>query len=266
MMSFYGATWFYFETVKGLVPGHNPVIQSGRNMDIDAAVKEDIWDFGGDFNYLASAEQLDIASDNINDAFGGTGAEEVTVMGLDGNLDFLQEAINLNGTTPVTTTGSFFRVFRMVNTSSQDAQGTIDATASISAGSPQARIITSAFNVFNETQMSMFTVPNNMVGFILNWWGSMNSTTPGASADPAATLELFFRPVGEVFQLKDARGVTREGTSAFDLEFPCPLIVPEGADIKIRAAVTDDGTDITGGYGMIVVDKSLISALQIKQA
>ncbi len=262
-MSFYGSTWFYLEIVKGNIDAHNPIIHSGRNMDIDAAAKEDIWDGGGDYPYLTSAETLDISSDNVNDTFGGSGAESVTVFGLDGNLDFIFETKNLNGTTPVTTVKSYFRSFRMSNSSAQDAVGVIQAIATTSVVLQMQ--ITNAGEVFNQTQMSMFTVPNTMLGFVLNWWGSMNAATLGASADPAATLELYVRPVGEVFQVKDTRGLAREGTSAFDAPFPCPLIVPEGADVKIRASVTDDNTDITGGYGMLVVDEALIANLEIAQ-
>jgi len=56
---------------------------------------------------------VEISSDNVNDVYGGTGAWSVAVTGLSTNWSEVTEIIELNGTTPVTLSNQFYRIYRM---------------------------------------------------------------------------------------------------------------------------------------------------------
>ena len=60
----------------------------------------------------SAAVTVEIVSANAADGVAGAGALTVRIIGLDSNFDELEEVVTMNGTTAVTTTGSFIRVFR----------------------------------------------------------------------------------------------------------------------------------------------------------
>lgn len=74
--------------------------------------------------YLAAAETLDVSSDSADDTFTGVGARQLILIGLDDNFDAIQEIINLDGVSTVTTTNSFLRL----NTCRVIAAGTYGGT------------------------------------------------------------------------------------------------------------------------------------------
>ena len=64
--------------------------------------------------YLTSADTLQISSSNALDTLTGTGARQVTIIGLDTNCEEISELVSLLGTTPVSTTASFFRINKIL--------------------------------------------------------------------------------------------------------------------------------------------------------
>ena len=51
------------------------------NIDVDNA-KETIWDGGGIYTYIETAETLTVTSNSVNDAVAGSGARTVEIQGL----------------------------------------------------------------------------------------------------------------------------------------------------------------------------------------
>jgi len=83
----------------------------GYNPDIDTGtVPEDVWSAGGTMVWPSSAAVASVVSSDANDAAAGTGAQEIVLVGIDGNSDEVRETVALNGTTPVNSTTQFLFV------------------------------------------------------------------------------------------------------------------------------------------------------------
>jgi len=67
---------------------------------------------GNVYQTPTSAAALEILSDNVNDTSAGTGAQAITVEGLDANWEPQEEVIELNGLTAVDLVKTYTRVFR----------------------------------------------------------------------------------------------------------------------------------------------------------
>jgi len=123
---------FYLEVVQGKIPGHSMLNKFGYNPTIGSGAFETIWETGDNYPWQTSAVTVDVVSDNVNDVnTTGSGARTLRIQGLDGSYNFAEETVNLNGTSTVTTTQTFLRVFRMsVETagSSGNNEGTITVT------------------------------------------------------------------------------------------------------------------------------------------
>jgi hypothetical protein len=142
---------------------HNIV---GYNGDLDADVEETVWNVGGDWSSLSSAETMDIVSSSTNDTSAGTGARIIRIIGLDNNKDEITENVILNGTTIVTTTNSFLIIHYMTIItagSSNTNDGNITATAS-TASTVQAKIDTGE----GLSKNGFYMVPNKRKAKILS--------------------------------------------------------------------------------------------------
>lgn len=81
----------------------NAVILIGENLDINQNYVELDEGFS---DSPSTHSQLQVVSTSTNDTSAGTGAQTVVLQYLDNNNDLHSENINLNGTTPVTTTAT----------------------------------------------------------------------------------------------------------------------------------------------------------------
>lgn len=112
---------FYTEIIKGNVAGHNIVHKYGRNPSTSNGSYEGILQASSQFNFLTSATTVRVkAGGDANDTAVGTGAQAVTVEGLDDTGAFVSESIELAGASASSvTTALFWRVFRVYITSAR---------------------------------------------------------------------------------------------------------------------------------------------------
>lgn len=102
---------FLLNISKGIVSGHYDFKASGFSGSL-TSIRSDIWTPGGNFTgWITAAETIDLISDNVADDVGGIGAETVKCIGLDENWELQYEIISMDGTTPVTTLGTWMRLF-----------------------------------------------------------------------------------------------------------------------------------------------------------
>jgi hypothetical protein len=157
---------FYLAVQQGKVPGYSMVNKFGYNPTIGSGSFETIWETGGNYSWQSTAVTVDVVSDDVNDDVAGTGARTLRIQGLDGSYNFAEETVDMDGTTTVTTTQTFLRVFRMsVETagSSGNNEGTI--TVTYTGGSDVAATI-SAGN--GQTLMALYTIPAGYTGYLLS--------------------------------------------------------------------------------------------------
>lgn len=149
----------------GLVPGYSAVVIAAHNTDVDSAAEEDIWFQGGTLSYLTSAETMSIVSDDLNDDNGNTGLWTGVILGLDDNLDEVQEVFTMDGLTPYVTTQAFLRVHKMVGLTAGSSgwnEGTITATAT-TAGTVQCAMEPD----HGVSENSHYTIPARRTGLIV---------------------------------------------------------------------------------------------------
>lgn len=73
--------------------------------------EQPIWEGGGTYEFIDTAEDVTIVSDDISDTIAGTGAQKIKVIGFDNGI-ILSEIIDLNGTTPVTLANQYDFIHR----------------------------------------------------------------------------------------------------------------------------------------------------------
>lgn len=233
----------------GSVPGYR-VFNKFAQSSVVSTSFVDIWPNASVLSYLSSAERMNLASTDINDDEGSTGAETVTVYGLDSNYDEIEETVTLDGTNNVLTTNSYLRVYRMVVRSAGSTgsnEGTITATAE-TAATVQAYIGVG----INQTLQSQYTVPN---GYYL----VLNDFEITVQKSDQAEIYGMIRPFGEVFQVKRVYNVFQE-TARFD--FIPPILVPPKADITVRAQKISGAStvNISCAYDGFLIEEGLVSA------
>jgi hypothetical protein len=157
---------FYLAVQQGKVPGYSMVNKFGYNSSIGSGAFETIWETGNDYPWQSSAVTVDVVSDDTNDDVAGTGARTLRIQGLDGSYNLVEETVDMDGTTTVTTTQTFLRVFRMsVETAgtSGNNEGTI--TVTYTGGSDVAATITEGNG---QTLMTLYTIPAGYTGYLLS--------------------------------------------------------------------------------------------------
>jgi hypothetical protein len=157
---------FYLAVQQGKVPGYSMINKFGYNPAIGSGSFETIWETGDDYPYQSSAVTLDVVSDDSNDDVAGTGARTLRIQGLDGSYNFAEETVNMDGTTTVTTTQTFLRVFRMsVETVGSSGNNEGDITVTYTGGSDVAATITVGNG---QTLMALYTIPAGYTGYLLS--------------------------------------------------------------------------------------------------
>lgn len=149
---------------------------SGANADCDAT-EEGVWTAGGAFNFLAAADELRIKSGgNAADIYGGNGAQEIVVVGLDANWDVISEVIQTKGAAASDKTAQkFIRLndayVRISGTNGAANTGAIDIETE--AGTTIAQIPA----VFGKKSGAFYTVPDGYTGYVPTW--APSSTVAG---------------------------------------------------------------------------------------
>ena len=235
----------------GVFPGFSSENKFGRNASVDGT--EDVWDFGGAYRFPIAASTVVVvsASTQDNQAGAGLGAYTVKLIGLDGDYASTTDTVTMNGTTGVETTSSFLRLHRMavISASSIDATniGAISATNDV--GDTMAQISAT----FGQTLMAIYTVKAGCTAFMTQYYVSSDRVAAGASID----VNLFVRPFGEVFQVKNHQGLMTDGSSHLVHPFRPYFKISEKSDIKIEVTSSKDDSDVAAGFDLVLVEELL---------
>jgi hypothetical protein len=204
--------------------GYNPDIANG-------SVPETVWSAGGLYPWSAfdSASTLTVASTNASD----TG--QLKISGLDENFYMFSETVTLNGTSNVTTSRQFKRVYRM--SYADDAVGNITAkistttVAQIQAGK-------------NQTLMAVYTVPAGYEAYLFTGDTSVNKGHD-------AQVGFYARLPGESFKIAHMAEVYE---NSYRYDFPAPLRIAEKTDLDVRVdEVENSGTRVTANFDLLLV-------------
>lgn len=197
------------------------------------------------FTYPTTAGVVTVVSTDANDDDGDTGARTVSLEGLDGDYNQITETVTLNGTTNVTSTKSFLRLFRMkVETagSSDGGEGIITATI----GGNELGRIDPEFD--NQTLQAAYTIPAGKTGYLIRM------QTTSTKDNKAAMVGFFTRSsnADSVFSVKQLIEVYRNSVV---VDFPVPIEIPAKTDVELRGKNLDSGNVSIGGtFDLILVD------------
>lgn len=157
---------FALEVAQRHIPELSSVVVNGNNIAIGNAY-ETLANVNGLYTYLTTAGLIDIVSTSDADSgpggvhVTGTGIQSVVVTGLDASWLWQSEVVVMDGTTTVSTTNTFIRIFKIaavaVGTSNY-AVGNID-------GHVGAIHLADIFIGENNSDLGIYTIPADKVGY-----------------------------------------------------------------------------------------------------
>ena len=234
---------FYLAVAKGDFTGYTKVNKFGYNDSIGSGAFEVIWETGGQYPYQSSAVTVDVVSDDANDDVAGTGARTLKIQGLDGSYNLAEETVDMDGTTTVTTTQTFLRVFRMsVETagSSGNNEGTI--TVTYTGGSDVAATISEGNG---QTLMTLYTIPAGYTGYLL----SINVSSGKDQEMDFKFIQRINEGSNGAFQTKQFLNV-RGGQST--VIFNAINIIPQKSDIYV-SAIASSTSSASASFDLLLV-------------
>jgi hypothetical protein len=242
------------EAGAGNISGVSGVIIRGHNTDIDSSAEEDLWEQGGSLSYLTTSETMNIVSTSSYDSGVDTkaGAQSVLLEGIANDGALLTESVTLNGSTAVTTTGSFKRINSMLVTSvgsSFTNVGTITATAS-TAGTVQATML--ATEGINHD--SHYTVSSS-VKFQLDRV-EFNASKTGGGQEPIIEFKGMVRvsSTSAWIQLFDKKLNTAVADELV-VDVPTKPVFSAGGEIRMTGTTNSANTDARSRmYGWVRTD------------
>ncbi|MCK5019598.1 MAG: hypothetical protein KAS32_21245, partial [Candidatus Peribacteraceae bacterium] len=177
-----------------------------------------------------------------------TGASIFYIEGLDASFLEQDEFVVLDGTTPVSTVGSYIRQFRarVFGRGTTGAIGTITSTAQVD-GTISCQVIDGN----NQTLMAIYTVPANKKGYLLKWWGSLSKKQGAVS-----NMRLRIGTLGAIGYLVQTRAVDNGGSSEFVYERTVPSLLPAGIDIWVEADTDTNNTGVSSGFDILLVEST----------
>ena len=234
------------------------VFKFGRNREIQTTSDpEDIWSVGGVYPFLTSSINVYVASTDTQDSAAGSGSKQIKIQGLDENYFQQEETFTLNGQTPVTGSKTFSRVHRAFITyagSEEVNTGDINiGYGTWSSGVPSNYIAQIPADE-GQTQMAVFTIPNDKRGYLLKW---SSSILTGASGK-AANIQLIYRENKGVNQtvrkVKDQVGLGTNSMNTFQRVYEFPDFIPPKTDVFLRVEQVTATSDITGEFSLVLVN------------
>lgn len=242
---------FDIEVSRGVLTGsYDGINVNGEGGGVNTLnVQQDVWPYAGDHTWLTAASTLQVVSSSANDTAAGTGARSITITGLDINLATISETVTFNGTTPVTTVNSYFRLLRgfigATGTYANTNLGNITITAT-TGGSVQGYIAIG----HGRLSQGAYTVPAGR-RFILK------RVIVGSEATKPTNFHIYIQgslPVTAPYGGKQV-GLNYPAVSGmFQEDLYHETILPAGTDLWIAATTSTSNTNLYGAFqGVLVI-------------
>lgn len=242
----FGDDW-KLNLARGKLRNASHVHKFGRNSSLANGSEETIWDGSNLYPWSAwnaGADNVYLKSSSASDA-----SITIFIQGLDENYALQSEVVTLDGTDPsataVASANTYVRLFRMYNTSATPLTGNVSALYASDSGTMVAQVRAG----FDQTLMSVYTIPAGHVGYLLN----LNMSTPkNAEVDG----RLYFRNFGGVFRIQHSGNMYG---SSYNMDFQIPLAIPGKTDIDLRAQASSSGINVAGHYDIVIVQDNEFS-------
>lgn len=250
---------FYLEVQKGNVPGHSIIHKFGRNIAVPTTFVTIA--LGGVYNtpQVGSATTLRVKAGNTNDTAAGSGAREITVIGLDETATEVTEVLATAGTSASTaTTATFIRLFRAYvsksGTYATSAAGShaADVVIENGAGGTDWATIAVADYPRSQTEIGVYSVATGKTAYLLN---------AAAFTDTNKITELILFKRESILQTAapyDGMRILLDLTSNLGgeetFEPRSPIVVVGPADLGFMAKVSATTAEVDVDFEVLVVD------------
>ena len=238
---------FFIAVAKGDYTGYTNVSKFGRNPNVKSSDYETSCDGSKLYPWPTAAETLNVVSTDADDTSAGTGARTVEIEGLNSSWAVITETVSMNGTTNVTTTNSFLRVYRVrvVTAGSTGVnEGTITCTNTTSSN--VIGQISLGSSGFGQSLMALYTVPAGKTAYLINFDFS-------SSKDNEHTFRIMTRDN----TVTDAAWNTKEFASARggfnDFRKLSIQKYTEKTDLDFQA-IASAASAASGGFELILID------------
>jgi len=200
---------------------------------------------------------LDIVSDDADDTYGGSGAWSVKVTGISTNWTEVTETINLSGTTPVTLSNQFYRVYRMKvyesGTYASQIVGSHEGTIEINGVTGNELWAKIAVNgvTLGQTEIGVYTIPKGYHAHLgtvfLHNNGNKVSNVYMFLRDNASDVTIPYTPMRIQFQV--------HGLSGGEVLLPKSISggMIETSDIGFMANTDTGTTEVSVDYELLLI-------------
>ena len=234
---------FYLQVAQGTIEGYSNVSKFGYNPSIGSLAFETIWETGDDYPWQSTAVTVDVVSDNANDDVAGTGARTLKIQGLDGSYNLAEETVDMDGTTTVTTTQTFLRVFRMsVETAGTSGNNIGNITVTYTGGSDVAATVTAGNG---QTLMAIYTIPAGYTGYLL----SMNISSGKDQEMDFKFIQRDNSVTNGAFQTKQFLNVRGGQTTVI---FNAINVIPQKSDIYVSGKASSTSSS-SASFDLLLV-------------
>jgi len=245
---------FEMRVAAGKTYGARPFFKFGENLDIDTGTDpEDIHALGGAKLFPTAASTLSVVSTDAADDSVGTGIQTLKILGLDADYNEIEEDVIMDGLTPVVTTLTFLRVFRIhgiTGGSNETAVGDIIVTHS------EGDICSLPLGHGQSLDCS-YTVPAGHQLLLNKFGAAIERTQAGAGA------EVHFNIMSEgsnVWRSQALASVVAQGSSSVERNAGIWFPIEEKTDMKITVhTVTVNNTSVSGYFDGILINLALFA-------
>ena len=197
------------------------------------------------YTYLSSPEKVSVASTNVLDNSSGSGCRQIHLFGQDENFDDVDEIIEMNGQTPVESTYTYVRLYRMrnISLSSHDLLGQAycgPSSTSWTAGEPD-QVLLHIDSDFNQTQIGLYTVPKGFKLVIKTIAFNSHKDKEIEMWMAARSLTSVNEAENPVFTGRSNWGLYRN-LATVNLE-GAPLVLDSLTEFEVRGRVASTGTE-----------------------
>lgn len=231
-------------TVLDWVPTVQVINKFGRNIDVDTGtVPEDVWNGGGVYTGFPTGapEEFEVFSSSASD----TGVLTFTYLESSSSFAYKQASVTLNGTTPVPTGITGFRMH-----TARYASGN---PTTFNIGTITLRHRTTTANIFcqmpigrSQTNVSAYTVPSGHTASLKRLFCRVVGATAGYVEGA-----LWVRTNGGSPRLR--RPFTSAQQDHFEEFIEGGLSIEANSDIIVRiTAASANNLDVIGGYDLII--------------
>lgn len=232
----------------GDIDGIGYIEKFGMNTDVDGN-KETIWDGGGIYSYISTAETVAVTSDDGSDSATGSGARTVEIQGLDADYNVVLETLTVGGAAGTT---EFIRVFRAkVETAGASGvnEGTISITSSdTSTVLAQIGIDGTGSNAAGrgQTFMSLYTVPAGKTAYLTQW------TVGAGKQNTDAVAFILARSFGQTAW--NSKDIITVSATTYAKDYKIPLQFTEKTDLEVRAYSTTNNSLVSSTFNLLLID------------